>query len=85
MPFLPPLVAAMLAHLASAAPKPGNAYRTGGSAPAGYDASVENFCTVPMVLERCNGTGLAGVAGEPTSTQTGCKNIPCFLFVCLFV
>lgn len=70
------LVAALVAPLVFAIPKPGNVYGSGGSAPSGWDAEVENFCTTPEVLVCCNGTTIAGVAGEPTSTQTGCKSSP---------
>lgn len=71
------LVAALIAPLAFAVPTPGNVYGTGGSAPAGWNAEVENFCTTPEVLQCCNGETIAGVAGEPDSTQTGC------MFCCL--
>ena len=70
------IVAALIAPLALAVPTPGNTYGTGGSAPAGWDASVENFCSTPEFLECCNGTGIAGVAGEPTATNTGCELLP---------
>lgn len=69
-------LAALIAPLAFAVPTPGNTYGSGGSAPAGWDASVENFCTVPDILQCCNGTTIAGVAGEPDSTQTGCMSSP---------
>lgn len=68
------LVAALVAPFAFAVPEPGNVYGSGGSAPSGWDTSVENFCTTPEVLVCCNGTTIAGVAGEPTSTQTGCTD-----------
>lgn len=68
------IVAALIAPLALAVPTPGNGYGTGGSAPAGWDASVEDFCSTPVVLFCCNGESIAGAAGEPTSTQTGCIN-----------
>ncbi|KAF6240850.1 hypothetical protein HO173_000642 [Letharia columbiana] len=68
------LLAALVAPLALAVPTPGNTYGSGGSAPSGWDASVENFCSAPEILQCCNGTGVAGVAGEPDSTETGCIN-----------
>ena len=66
------LVAVLIAPLAFAVPHPSNFYGSGGSAPPGWNAEVENFCTTPEVLQCCNGATIAGVAGEPDSTQTGC-------------
>jgi len=63
------------ASLALAVPTTGNSHGTGGSAPAGWNAEVENFYSTPKVLFCCDGATLAGVAGEPTSTQTGCESI----------
>ncbi|KAM0794767.1 hypothetical protein BDR22DRAFT_894826 [Usnea florida] len=68
------LVAVLIAPLAFAVPHPSNVYGSGGSAPPGWNAEVENFCTTPEVLQCCNGVTLAGVAGEPDSTQTGCTS-----------
>ena len=66
------LIAALIAPFALAIPTPGNTYGTGGSAPKGWDASVENFCTVPTVLQCCTSV-VGGIAGEPDATATGCK------------
>ena len=66
------LVAVLIAPLAFAVPHPSNVYGSGGSAPPGWNAEVENFCTTPEVLQCCDGATIAGVAGEPDSTQTGC-------------
>ena len=49
-------------------------YGYGGQAPAGYNAKVENFCTIPTVLQCCD-TVIGGVAGEPDATATGCKSL----------
>ena len=68
------LVAALVAPLAFAVPTPGNTYGTGGSAPAGWNAKVENFCTSPDVLLCCT-TIVGGAADEPTATATGCKSM----------
>lgn len=68
------LTAALMVPLAFAMPKPGNTYGSGGSAPAGWNAEVENFCTVPDALACCNGATVVGAAGEPDSTQTGCMS-----------
>lgn len=67
------LVVALVAPFAFAVPTPGNSYGTGGSAPAGYNASVENFCTVPDALYCCTQV-VGGIAGEPDATATGCKS-----------
>ncbi|KAL9063720.1 MAG: hypothetical protein Q9161_009305 [Pseudevernia consocians] len=66
------LVAALIAPLAFAMPKPGNTYGSGGSAPAGWNAEVEKLCSAPTVLVCCDGPNVGGVAGEPDSTSTGC-------------
>ena len=71
--FVTPLIAALTSPFAHAIPIPSNVYSSGGSAPAGYNSTVENFCTVPETLACCNGLAIADVAGEPDSTQTGCK------------
>lgn len=65
------LVVALVAPLAFALPKSGNSYGSGGSAPSGWNAAVENFCTAPEVLQCCTAVA-AGVADEPDSTATGC-------------
>ena len=76
------LVAALVAPLAFAVPTPGNVYGTGGSAPAGYDASVENFCSAPEVLQCCD-QAIGSVATLPDATATGCKSALFPELVCL--
>ena len=66
------LIAALVAPLAFAVPTPGNTYGTGGSAPAGYDASVENFCQQGFALACCT-TPVEAAAGAPDGTYSGCK------------
>ena len=76
------IITAILASVSLANPVPSNSWGTGGPPPEGYN-TIENFCTDPEVLFCCNGTTLVGVAGEATSTQTGCKccfSVSCFLF-----
>lgn len=65
------LQAVLGACLVTATPAP-SATPKGGSAPAGWNASVENFCNAPFVLNCC-GAIVAGAAGTADGTASGCK------------
>lgn len=66
--------------VARATPSEGwGTYGYGGSCPRGWNAQVENFCTVPAVLQCCDKV-IAGVAGEPDATGVGCMLFKQLLF-----
>ncbi|KAM0804565.1 hypothetical protein BDR22DRAFT_885807 [Usnea florida] len=67
MLLLASLITALIAPFVLPAPSPQSS-----GPPPGYQ-SVKQTCSTPEVLYCCNGTGVGGVAGEPTDTQTGCE------------
>ena len=54
-------------------------YGYGGSCPQGWNAKVENFCTIPAVLQCCEQV-IGGAAGEPDATATGCMSVELRLY-----